>query len=124
MKRYLQWTKATKQKYTTVTNYICTQRLHWVPLPPSPPDSGPTFHVENPIPFAHASDYRILPNDWPYGLAPGITHLVVWLKTRFAVEPTVEDLTLEARAQIARFVKATFEARMERDGDTGGGPGH
>ncbi|KAL8996758.1 MAG: hypothetical protein Q9188_006492 [Gyalolechia gomerana] len=120
LKQYLQWTKLTKQKYTTITNFICTERLRWTPLPPSHPSEGPTFPVENSTPFAHPSDYKILLNDWPYGLTSEITHLVVWLKTRLAVDSTVGDLTPEGRGQIERFVKETFRDRIERDGGRGG----
>ncbi|KAL8998684.1 MAG: hypothetical protein Q9169_002345 [Polycauliona sp. 2 TL-2023] len=120
LKRYLHWSKQTKQAYGTITNYICQERLQWQPLPTSYPDEGPIFHVENPVPFADPRDYKIMYNDWPYGMTPDITHIVVWLKTRFDVEPTVGDLLPEARTLIEDFVKQTFNDRLEEeDGGVG-----
>ncbi|KAL8653752.1 MAG: hypothetical protein Q9226_003716 [Calogaya cf. arnoldii] len=119
LKRYLKWTKQTKQAYGTITNYICQERLHWEPLPTSNPDEGPIFHVENPVPFADPRDYRILYNDWPYGMTPDITHIVVWLKTRFDVEPAVGDLLPQSRQLIQDFFQHTFIDRLEKQGNAG-----
>ncbi|KAL8724262.1 MAG: hypothetical protein Q9166_008051 [cf. Caloplaca sp. 2 TL-2023] len=119
LKRYLQWTKETKQAYGTITNYICQERLHWEPLPSTSPNEGPIFHVENPIPFADPRDYKIMYNDWPYGMTPDITHVVVWMKTRFDVEPNVGDLLPRSRQLIQDFVRRTFIDRLERHGGAG-----
>ncbi|KAK5989125.1 N-acetylglucosamine-induced protein 1 [Cladobotryum mycophilum] len=54
------------------------------------------------------SDYKILLNDWPYGLAPGITHIVVWSRTLIPTESVVGDLTPESRVLIEDFVKKHF----------------
>ncbi|KAI4240670.1 MAG: hypothetical protein LQ352_007591, partial [Teloschistes flavicans] len=91
LKRYLQWTRETKEAYGTITNYMCKERLAWTPLPVSSRlqngnDEGPVFEVQNPIPFADSRDYKMLRNDWPYGLEKGVEHLVVWLKNRLAVD--------------------------------------
>ncbi|PWY71690.1 hypothetical protein BO70DRAFT_365091 [Aspergillus heteromorphus CBS 117.55] len=110
--RYLAWSKETKLKYGTITNYICKQRLGW-PLPTP---------FKNPTPFADPSDYKILRNDWPYGMSPGITHLVVWLRTPVAVKEENGDVTDESRALIEGFVQRTFVARIadaDGDGDAG-----
>jgi hypothetical protein len=70
---------------------------------------NPTFNYKNPIPFAHRDDYRILINDWPYGLAPGIVHICVWLKVRLPVdEGNGGDLTMEGRRMVEEFVGRTF----------------
>ncbi|KAL8754360.1 MAG: hypothetical protein Q9199_004405 [Rusavskia elegans] len=119
LKRYLKWTKQTKQAYGTITNYICQERLQWRPLPTSNPDEGPIFDVENTVPFANPRDYRIMYNDWPYGMTPGITHIVVWLKTRFDVEPTVGDLLPQSRQSIEDFVQHTFIDKLEQHGGAG-----
>ncbi|KAL9008484.1 MAG: hypothetical protein Q9173_006390, partial [Seirophora scorigena] len=77
LRRYLAWTAATKAQYSTTAAYICQVRLGWTPLSsPSPDDSGPVFETANPVPFADARDYRILRNDWPYGVEEGIAHLI------------------------------------------------
>ncbi|KAL8668575.1 MAG: hypothetical protein Q9168_006803 [Polycauliona sp. 1 TL-2023] len=119
LKRYLKWSKQTKEAYGTITNYICQERLQWQPLPTSDPGEGPVFHVENPVPFVDPRDYKILYNDWPYGMTPDITHIVVWLKTRFDVEPTVGDLLPESRQLIESFVRQTFNDRLDQQDGAG-----
>lgn len=105
--RYLAWSSDTKAQYGSVSNFICHCRLKWAsppaytPLPPS-----------NPVPFADPSDYKILRNDWPYGVAPGIVHLVVWLRTPIPAREDNGDLTDESRRLIEEFVGRTFVARL------------
>ncbi|KAI4120840.1 MAG: hypothetical protein LQ338_006731, partial [Usnochroma carphineum] len=115
----------TKEDYGTITNYICKERLHWTPSPLPPATSsddpaggggGPKFaDMKSATPFADARDYKILVNDWPYGLAPGITHIVVWLKNRLDTDDAEGDLTPESRALVAGFVKRTFVDRVGAD---------
>lgn len=50
---------------------------------------------------------RILLNDWPYGLTPDITHLVVWTKTPIPIGAD-EDLTPDSRKLINEFVDNVF----------------
>jgi hypothetical protein len=88
------------------------ERLRWQSLPLSTAKTGPVFELKNPTPFADPSDYKILPNDWPYGLAPGITHIVVWLKPRLESEPSRGDLTPKSRAQLEEFVQKKFVDRV------------
>ncbi|KAL8706101.1 MAG: hypothetical protein Q9201_000803 [Fulgogasparrea decipioides] len=116
IKRYLQWWTEIHAAYGSTTNYICRERLHWTPLltDASPPEDGPIFEIANPIPFADARDYKILYNDWPYGLDEGITHLVVWVKNRFAVD-AAGDLEWWSRCLVEGFVKRTFVERIERE---------
>ncbi|RAK97260.1 GIG1 family protein [Aspergillus ibericus CBS 121593] len=136
--RYLAWSHETKLKYGTITNYICQHRLGWE-IPPSSSSSSstststrtntpstqstsstststdPIFPYTNPIPFAHPDDYKILRNDWPYGLTPDISHLVVWLRTPVAVKPENGDVTEESRALIEGFVQRVFVERLVRE---------
>lgn len=86
-------------------NYICQHRLQW-------PINGP---ISNNRPFADPEDYRILRNDWPYGLGPGISHLVVWLRTPIPVKSDEGHLTDESRALIEDFVQNKFVARLAED---------
>ncbi|RAH59939.1 hypothetical protein BO85DRAFT_367453 [Aspergillus piperis CBS 112811] len=138
--RYLSWSHKTKQQYGSITNYICQKRLGWTATIPSSPSSSSTtttpststptssittstetstttssFPYKNPIPFADPSDYKILRNDWPYGLAPGISHIVVWLRTPVAVKEENGDVTDESRALIEAFVQRTFVDAVVRD---------
>ena len=109
LRRYLKWSSEIKDKYGSVPNYIMEERLQWRPLPDSTSDAGPTFECVNSTPFADPDDFQIMPNDWPYGMAPGIRHLVVWLKTRLESEPTKGDVTPKSRQQIDDFVQKTFK---------------
>ncbi|KAF7171052.1 hypothetical protein CNMCM5623_003519 [Aspergillus felis] len=107
LRRYINWSKGIKEQYGGILNYICQERLGWDQY-----DSKVAF--QNPIPFASPSDYCIRFNDWPYGVAPGIRHLVVWLKTPFPVQED-GNLTAESRARIDTFVSATFVQRLARE---------
>ncbi|KNG91721.1 hypothetical protein ANOM_000233 [Aspergillus nomiae NRRL 13137] len=126
LKRYLAWTADIKAQYGTITNYICQRRLGWhLPDPDTTTaattgattDSGAVFPFRNPIPFADPADYKILRNDWPYGVTPDINHLVVWLRTPVPVKPENGDVTDESRALIEDFVHRTFVARLAQEGN-------
>lgn len=119
LKRYLQWTRTTKETYGNIINYICKERLHWDSLPTPNPDEGPTFEVANPIPFADQRDFKILYNDWPYGMTSDITHIVVWLKNRLPVDDEEGDLTPEARKLVEGFVERSLVSRVQKEGGKG-----
>ncbi|KAF7719986.1 Uncharacterized protein PECH_008147 [Penicillium ucsense] len=76
--------------------------------------SGPLSY-KDPRPFADPADYTILRNDWPYGFEAGISHLVVWLRTRIPVESNEGHLTNESRALIDKFVQDKFVKRLAED---------
>jgi len=59
-------------------------------------------------------DVKILINDWPYGLARGITHLVVWTKTPIPVGAN-GDLTAESRERIDEFVQWVFGSVHDKE---------
>jgi hypothetical protein len=120
------------------------QRLKWTPLTspsttnssrsssslePSSVANGPEFDYVSPIPFAHEADFKILPNDWPYGMEPGIIHIVVWLKNRLESDPdSGGDMTTTARRQVEQFVQARFVDRLRgltsvQDGEENGESG-
>ena len=77
-------------------------------------EQGPIFHIQNPTPFADSRDYKILINDWPYGLEEGIVHVVVWLKNRLAVDTTNDkgDLEWRSRILVESFVKKMFVEKL------------
>lgn len=60
-------------------------------------------------------DYKILYNDWPYGLEQKIVHLVIWTKFDLEDDPVTDDLTLKARQEIDEFVETMFHPRVPRD---------
>ncbi|KZF21687.1 hypothetical protein L228DRAFT_248411 [Xylona heveae TC161] len=108
--RYIAWSSGVKEQYGTITKYICEERLHWPPLISA--DGGVAFTYNNPTPFADPADYKILRNDWPYGVTPDITHMVVWLKTPIPIDSQTGDLTPESRMLIDAFVDKTFTSRL------------
>ena len=60
-------------------------------------------------------DIKILYNDWPYGIDKDIIHLVVWVKFPLEVDPTTDDLTPRAAAEIEAYIQRTFCGRVPRD---------
>lgn len=106
----MKWTAETKAAYGTMTNYLLENRLPkaWGSLP---------FTPISQIPFAESSDYRVLKNDWPYGLTPDITHIVVWTRTLIPTDPDTGDVTLESRRLIQDFVKRFFIDKLGPGGE-------
>jgi hypothetical protein len=78
------------------------------------PWGSPPFSYNSPIPFQDPEDYKILINDWPYGVTDDITHIVVWSKTPIATDET-GDVTEESRRVIRGFVGRTFGDRLGGD---------
>ncbi|KAG6063158.1 hypothetical protein E4U32_001534 [Claviceps aff. humidiphila group G2b] len=110
LRRYMSWTANTKAQYGSMTNYLLANRL--------PPSWGhPPFAPESHIPFDRPSDYRILLNDWPYGLESNITHLVVWTRTSIPTDDEMGDMTPESRALVAGFVRRCFVEALGEDGE-------
>ncbi|PWW77462.1 hypothetical protein C7212DRAFT_277351 [Tuber magnatum] len=101
LKRYISWSHKTRKEYGTIQAFVLKERLGWSDLA-----------AENPTPFASKADTKILVNDWPYGNAPGILHLVVWTKTPIPTiqgpDPKAGDITPESRKLISDFVQHTF----------------
>ncbi len=109
----MKWSSETKAVYGSVPNFVMKERLKWRPLPTSTSLRGPKFEVKNPVPFADEEDYQILVNDWPYGLSPGIKHIIVWLKGRLDSEPTKGDMTPKSRQQVEDFIQFKFIDRVK-----------
>ncbi|EMC99832.1 hypothetical protein BAUCODRAFT_63054 [Baudoinia panamericana UAMH 10762] len=91
------------QQYGSVMNFAMQERLQWTDLNPKA------------APFENPSDYRILYNDWPYGVDHRIVHLVVWTKYVFPSDPSTTDLTPQARRQINDFVDEVFVSNCGRE---------
>ncbi|KAI1180157.1 hypothetical protein F4777DRAFT_531210 [Nemania sp. FL0916] len=110
LRRYMTWTTETKAEYGSMTNYILAHRLPktW---------GSPPFTPASSVPFDDESDYRVLINDWPYGLAPDITHIVVWSRTLIATDPETGDMTSDSRQTVADFVKRFFVDKLGPGGE-------
>ncbi|TGO07413.1 hypothetical protein BTUL_0279g00090 [Botrytis tulipae] len=104
LRRYMSWSTTIKAEYGSMMNYILKHRLPW---------GSPPFSYISSIPFENPSDYKILLNDWPYGLSKDVTHFVVWSKTPIATDDGNGDVTDESRKIIEDFVKRTFADRLE-----------
>ncbi|KAI2466582.1 hypothetical protein F4781DRAFT_349541 [Annulohypoxylon bovei var. microspora] len=110
LRRYMKWTAETKAEYGSMTNYLIKHRLPkaW---------GSPPFIPASTIPFDDPSDYRVLINDWPYGLTPNMTHIVVWSRTTIETNPETGDMTSESRRTVTNFVKEFFTDKLGPDGD-------
>jgi hypothetical protein len=109
LRAYLAWSAKTKKIYGSITNFLVRERLGWVPV--GGEDGSLRFEVKSAVPFEEPGDYKILLNDWPYGLAPGIRHIVVWLKRPLEVD-AVGELVPHVRAAVEGFVEKTFRERV------------
>lgn len=117
-RRYMKWTADTKKEYGSIMNFVTKERLKWTPT--NTPGTAMTFDFESPIPFENVNDYKTMPNDWPYGLDQGISHLIVWLKNRLEIQPPPGDLTPKGRAQVNAFIDKEFVkpvAELTGEGD-------
>lgn len=98
LRRYREFVWRVKCDKGSVMEYMLTERLHW----------------EQPIvarscrPFECEDDFKILFNDWPYGIDRRIVHLVVW--TKFELEDGAETET-----EIERFIERTFLSQVAKD---------
>lgn len=95
-----------KQNYGSVLSFVQNERLRWDSISPS-----------GQPPFVNPADFKVLYNDWPYGIDPDITHLVVWTKFLLEDDPETGFLTDEYHDLIESFVKRTFcgPGAVERD---------
>ncbi|KAF7509799.1 hypothetical protein GJ744_007494 [Endocarpon pusillum] len=95
--RYVEYVHYLKKTFGSVLHFIQHERLHWPSVQPS-----------GQAPFENPTDYKILYNDWPYGIDLDIVHLVVWTKFELEDDVTTNDLSQESRATIDAFVQKTF----------------
>ena len=110
MRNYLLWTNETLSQYGSVSKYVLRHRLGWETTPDASPSNQ--FGYRNETPFADTADYRILRNDWPYGLTKDITHLVVWLKTPVAITPE-GDPTPDSHKLIEEFIEQRLKQMIK-----------
>ncbi|EFR03470.1 hypothetical protein MGYG_06468 [Nannizzia gypsea CBS 118893] len=131
LRNYILWVRETKSKNDSVIEFLLRERLLWQKKGQveriegsnnTQTSTGLGFEYQNETPFAHPADYKILRNDWPYGLDHNIVHLVVWLKTRIPVEEDGQGgPTEESRKLIEQFVDKTFTQKiMERHREVNG----
>lgn len=101
LRRYKAYTFSLTETYGSVANYIFNERLKWTaPVTPR----GRPFEFED--------DYKILINDWPYGIDPRIVHIVVWTKFELSEDPATGDLSDQGRKEVDDFVTRTFRSHV------------
>jgi len=103
LRRYREYTYKLKQEYGSVLRFVVNERLRWTNLDPRG------------APFEFEEDYKILYNDWPYGIDKDIVHLVVWVKFVLEDDPDKDELTASTRKQMDQFVDRTFRRRVGSD---------
>ncbi|KAI6981166.1 hypothetical protein KC318_g14611 [Hortaea werneckii] len=103
LRRYREFTTKLAKDYGSVMAFVMQERLRWRDLKPKG------------RPFEYLEDYKILHNDWPYGVDPRIVHLVVWTKFDLPSDPVTDDLTPQTRHLINSFVDQLFVRKCARE---------
>lgn len=102
LRRYREFVWRLRREWGSVMAYMLRERLHWggkeQPIVVLPSGSKP---------FECEEDYRILLNDWPYGVDARIVHLVVW--TKFELPDDAET-----EAAVEGFMERTFATGVAR----------
>ncbi|KAL9620340.1 MAG: hypothetical protein Q9160_005139 [Pyrenula sp. 1 TL-2023] len=97
LRRYFQFVHRLKIDYGSIFEFMVAERLKWTQWTP-----------KSSIPFKDLADYKILYNDWPYGIDKDIVHLVVWTKFNIPEDPRTGQVEDSERARIDYFVYHTF----------------
>ncbi|KAI9650501.1 hypothetical protein NHQ30_000517 [Ciborinia camelliae] len=101
LRRYLQYCHAIKSKYGSIMRYMLDVKLQW----------GEGRIEAQDAPFRHEDDFKVLQNDWPYGIDEKIVHLVVWTKFALEDDPTTGDTRDDVKGEIDRWVDGVFGER-------------
>jgi hypothetical protein len=122
LRQYRKWTEGIVREYGSMMRFVLEERLGWkeggeIGLEGRFGEKGtPVYSVFIvyldewllTIPPTSTANWKILRNDWPYGLDTRIVHLVVWTKFSFPSDPLTDDLVPASRAEIEGFVRQTF----------------
>lgn len=103
LRRYREYCAKIVEEHGSIMKFILAERVKWQNLDAKG------------APFEDVDDYRVLLNDWPYGLDLRIKHLVVWTKFSLPEDPVTGDLTFAARQATDDFVTRTFSVPCGRD---------
>lgn len=107
LRNYIIWYSGVERQYGSITEFVRRERLKW---------EYPIVARDTAL-FNHPDDFKIIRNDWPYGLAEGITHLVIWSKVRIPIDPDTSLPTTETTATIGSFLRRIFDRRFGADFD-------
>ncbi|KAK1079791.1 hypothetical protein LTR33_006096, partial [Friedmanniomyces endolithicus] len=106
LRLYKEYCAKLVEEFGSVMRFVVEERLGW---------GGGKVDLEVEGGLEDPANYKILQNDWPYGIDSRIVHLVVWTKFPLLTNPATEDLTPEAHAEIERVVDETFVAKCGRE---------
>ncbi|TQS36984.1 hypothetical protein Golomagni_02555 [Golovinomyces magnicellulatus] len=97
LRRYLEFSHRMREIYGSIRTFLLQERLNW-------------RDNLNPIgtSFGNPSDWKILWNDWPYGIENCIVHLVVWTKFPLKMNCITGELCPDAAHMVSHFVNTTF----------------
>lgn len=68
------------------------------------------------VPFDNAANYQVLLNHRPYGFAPDIKHMVVWIRNRISTVADVGDMTPESKESVGHIVQRCLTAKVGGEG--------
>lgn len=105
LRNYILWYSGVEKQYGSIGEFVRRERLKW---------EHPIVARDATL-FNHPDDIKIIRNDWPYGLAEGITHLVIWSKVSIPIDPDTSLPTAEATATIATFLRRVFDKWLGAD---------
>ncbi|CAG8955476.1 hypothetical protein HYFRA_00010343 [Hymenoscyphus fraxineus] len=103
LRRYLQFIYNLKREWGSVMAFMVRERLGW--------DGGGVEGGKGEGLFGDEREWKILWNDWPYGIDERIVHLVVWTKFELQDDPETGMLKREVRCEIDGFVQRVFTAK-------------
>ncbi|CAK4034361.1 Hypothetical predicted protein [Lecanosticta acicola] len=105
LRLYRQYCAKLIQDYGSIMKFVVQERLHWEHM------------ASSSAPFSDPSEYKILYNDWPYGVDERIVHLVVWTKFELPADPRSElgDMSPETRQLVNDWVNETFTSKCGQE---------
>ncbi|KAF5878660.1 putative n-acetylglucosamine-induced protein [Botrytis fragariae] len=98
LRKYLEYCYAIKQTHGSMMRFILDEKLHWKESELDARDA----------PFSNEDEYKILINDWPYGIDEKIVHLVVWTKFALEDDPETGDTRDDVKREIQAWVDRVF----------------
>lgn len=119
-----------------MVNYIVEKRLQWTEMEPedkTPFGNPSTESICYVVVFLIISltwnqprcritrlirgkdDFKILYNDWPYGVDTDIIHLIIWTKFQLEEDPATGDLTEDMREKIEGYIQRSLCGRISRE---------
>ncbi|QIW99513.1 hypothetical protein AMS68_005031 [Peltaster fructicola] len=96
LRKYRWFCHELRGRYGSILEFILKERLQW---------SDTTAVVGD---FGDQANYKILFNDWPYGVDERIVHLIVWTKFEMPEDPVTGALVPEMQAKVEAFVHEQF----------------